>query len=98
MIGQVTYVASSTRYVAWATAPSTVHAYGACPLGHQPRRVMVAGHLEVEAGFLGGDGIIHELPGAALLGHQGVAEPHCSLPMLASPVTRRNRAWTSPVT
>ena len=31
MIGQVTYVASSTRLVAWATAPSTVQAYGAWP-------------------------------------------------------------------
>ena len=31
MIGQVTKVISSTRSVAWATAPSTVQAYGAWP-------------------------------------------------------------------
>ena len=30
-VGQVTYVASPTRSVAWATAPSTLQAYGACP-------------------------------------------------------------------
>jgi hypothetical protein len=40
----------------------------------QPRGEVVAGHLEVEAGLLGRDGVLHQLARPALLGHQGVAE------------------------
>ncbi len=45
------------------------------PLLLQPGEVVVAHHLEVEAGLLGSGRVVHQLPGCELLGHQGVAVP-----------------------
>ena len=47
---------------------------GGVALRGQPRRVVVAGHLEVEAHVLRRNGVVDKVFGAALLGHQGVAE------------------------
>ena len=62
----------------------------------QPRRVVVAGHLEVETRILGRNCIAHKLFGAALLGHQGVAEArHGSIPARGAPRNGYRRSLTA---
>ena len=60
--------------VAWATAPSIAHAFGRVALAVQPRRVVVAHHLEVEPAPLRRGRRREPTPRAGLLGHQGVTD------------------------
>ena len=49
---------------------------GRMTLSREPREVVVAHDLEVEARLLGADRPPHEVLGSALFGHQGVADAH----------------------
>jgi hypothetical protein len=65
---------------------------GRVPLFGQPRRVVVAHDLEVEAGLFRTGGVPDQLVRPGLLGHQRVTDPHRRLLSGRAPLTR-SPAW-----
>ncbi len=64
------------------------------PLGGQPRREVVAAHLEVEVDVLRSHGVVDEFLRAALLCHQGVSETHHGREVPGAPETETTTPGT----
>ncbi|SHV94037.1 Uncharacterised protein [Mycobacteroides abscessus subsp. abscessus] len=60
----------------------------------EPRRVVVAGHFEVESRLFGGDGITDKVFWPALLCHQGIAET-CHTARVPATGRRETSLWSA---